>query len=401
MRERHDTTTERGLPDLKPGEHISRALLTAWTEGKVPEPLRRTLMGHLDACPACRRALAAGAGPARRVRDALEGQRLGRYLVERRVGEGGMGAVYLAKDSLTAKPVAIKVLLSHLSDDEANEQRFRVEVKALAAVSHRNVVALLDSGELPGGNGQFLVMELLEGEPLADRLKRELLPRDEVLDALVQACAGLEAVHRAGVLHRDLKPGNLFRCLDGTVKLIDFGLARDSNGTRVTAAGLLMGTVGFVAPELLDGETATVQSDLYALGVAAWRLLTRTDPFQGKNLQERIRVQLSMDAPRLRDALLDAPDALVAVMTEVLSKDPARRPPSAAELGRRFAAVLLPDADTLRLRTLGDEGAQPTIKVGALSGPTDPVGRPPRGAGRAGLKTTLNPPIDLSRRKKT
>lgn len=402
VRQRPETITERNAPELSPGEHVPRTLLQAWHGGTLPPKLRASVAAHLDACPDCRRASQLPTADApKRGRPGLVGQRVGRYLVESRLGEGGMGAIYLARDSMTGRPVAMKVLLAHLSDDDAHETRFRVEAKALASVSHRNVVALLDSGDLPKDAGQYLVMELLEGESLAQRLQREVIPRDEVIDAIVQACAGLEAVHQAGVLHRDLKPGNLFRCRDGTVKLIDFGIARDTNGTQVTAAGLLMGTVGFVAPELLDGEAASVQSDLYAVGIAAWRLLTRTDPFKGKNVQERIRAQLATDAPHLRDALPDVSPALDAALAEVLARDPARRPRSAAELGHRLADILLKeDAGPPTLR-LGDEGAQPTIKVGAMTDGLDALPRPARSRrGLTGNATVINPPIDLGRRKK-
>lgn len=395
MRQRPETITERDSPELAPGEHVPRVVMQAWLAKRLPAKLQKSVTAHLDACPACRRAAqptAPATTPAaapKRSRGGLTGQRVGRFTVEQRLGEGGMGAVYLARDALSARPVAMKVLLSHLTDDETNLTRFRVEAKALASVQHRNVVALLDSGELPGDAGLYLAMELLEGESLADRLKREPIPRDEVIDAMMQACAGLEAVHQAGVLHRDIKPGNLFRCHDGTVKLIDFGLARATEGTSVTAAGLLMGTVGFVAPELLDGEPASVQSDLYALGVAAWRLLTRTDPFKGRTVQERIRAQLATDAPRLRAEFPEMPAALDAVVAAALAKDAAARPRSAAELGHRFADTILPAAPG---RALGDEGAQPTIKVNALSGRSR--------RGQTGNRTALNPPIDLGKRKK-
>lgn len=405
VRQRPETITERDTPELPPGEHVPRLVMQAWLAGKLPPRLQASVAAHLDGCPSCRRAAQptapAATTPAapKRTKGGLTGQRIGRFVVEHRLGEGGMGAVYLARDAMSAQPVAMKVLLSHLTDDETNLTRFRVEAKALAAVKHRNVVALLDSGELPKDAGLYLVMELLEGESLAERLKREPIPREEVIDAMMQACAGLEAVHQAGVLHRDIKPGNLFRCHDGTVKLIDFGLARAAEGTRVTAAGLLMGTVGFVAPELLDGEPASVQSDLYAVGVAAWRLLTRADPFKGRTIQERIRAQLATDAPRLRDEYPDLPAALDEVLAAALAKNPAWRPRSAAELGHRFAEAILPGASAAPERPLGDEGAQPTIKVNAMG-----LGESLSGKSRTrrGLpvKTAVNPPIDLGKRKK-
>lgn len=397
-RSTHTASTEKAWPVMKPGDHVPKELLKAWAEGRAPEPLKRVIAGHVEKCAACRRALTSSLAPVRKVKDALEGRQLGPYLIEKRLGEGGMGAVYRAVDSRSKRPVAIKVLLSHLSEDDSNERRFRHEVDVLAKVKHPNVVAHLDSGVMPNGRGQYLVMELLDGEPLAERLKREPIPRDEVLGALVQACAGLEAVHRAGVLHRDLKPGNLFLCRDGTLKLIDFGLARSAEGTKLTAAGLLMGTVGFVAPEQLDGDPATVKSDLYSLGISAWRLLTRTDPFKGKNLQERIRLQLSLDSPKLRSELPDASQELEAVLAAVLAKDPRRRPASAAELGTRFAALLERPTVKHRPLTLGDEGNQPTIKVGALTGPTEPVRGP--FDDESDRKTVLAPSLDLGRKKR-
>jgi serine/threonine protein kinase len=397
-RDPHTANTERDGPALKPGEHVPRPLLKAWTEGHAPAALKRVIASHLEACSACRRALTSEVAPVRKVKDALEGKTLDHYVIERRLGEGGMGAVYRAVDARARRVVAIKVLLAHLSDDDSNERRFRHEVDVLAKVTHRNVVAHLDSGQLPNGRGQYLVMELLEGESLSERLKREVIPRGEVLGALVQACAGLEAVHRAGVLHRDLKPGNLFLCRDGTLKLIDFGLARSAEGTRLTAAGLLMGTVGFVAPELLDGDPATVKSDLYALGISAWRLLTRSDPFKGKNLQERIRIQLSLDAPKLRDELPDASPELEAVLASVLAKDPRKRPASAAELGRRLGALLETPTGKQETPALADD-SQPTVRVKTLSATTERLRRPPTDDS-SDHKTILAPSLNHRRPKR-
>src|SRR5918999_4919235 len=218
----------------------------------------------------------------------------GRYRIEKPLGEGGMADVFLAQDTGLDRPVAIKVLAQRLLGDEALRTRFVREARMAAGLQHPNIVTVFDTGEHDGR--PFIVMELVEGMTLADRLRSQgKLSPDEVIFIGVQACAGLARAHAAGLVHRDVKPGNLLLRKDGVVKVADFGIASAAELTSVTEAGTILGTAAYLAPEQAEGRTATPQSDLYGLGAVLYEALTGRQPFQFRSLADLVTTQLRQD----------------------------------------------------------------------------------------------------------
>src|SRR5215472_4821360 len=214
-------------------------------------------------------------------RDPLAGRVLSHYRLEERLGAGGMGVLYRATDLKLGRAVAIKLLARHLVSDETAKARFVREARAASALDHPNIATIYEIGEEDGE--LFIAMALYEGETLKQRLKKSRLTVKEALDLLRQVSLGLEAAHRAGIVHRDIKPANLLMTSTGTVKILDFGVAKlvaDSQAESMTHAGQAMGTVLYMSPEQLRGESVDARADLWSLGVVAYEMLAGVSPFQ-------------------------------------------------------------------------------------------------------------------------
>ncbi len=252
----------------------------------------------------------------------------GRYVLGRELGRGGMAEVYAAHDTSLDRPVAVKVLARRLAGDAALRERFVQEGRYAARLSHPNVVGVYDSGD--DGDVPYIVMELVEGTTLQEELdRRGALPAAEVEAIARQACAGLAHAHEAGIVHRDVKPQNLLLTSGGEVKLSDFGIARGGAGPGITQAGELLGTIEYLAPEVVAGHAATVASDLYALGGVLYRLLTGDPPRRVRTLDDVARRE-RIRAPR--ELVPDPPPGLEQAIVACLETEPLRRPQSAREL---------------------------------------------------------------------
>ncbi len=212
----------------------------------------------------------------------------GRYRLDRRLGAGGMSTVFLANDTVLERPVAIKLLAEHLAEDEDFVARFRREALAAARLQHPNVVQVFDSGEDPGSHRHYIVMEYVDGPSGADILRDEKrLDLDEAIRIVRDACHGLDYAHRAGVVHRDVKPGNLLISGDSrSTKLADFGIAKAAEQTRITQVGSVLGTAAYLSPEQARGEEAGPASDIYSLGVCAYQFLAGRLPHEYSSLTE-------------------------------------------------------------------------------------------------------------------
>lgn len=286
------------------------------------------------------------------------GTSLGRYRLEELLSRGGMGEVWRGYDTTLGRPVAVKVLHAGVSDPDDRE-RFLREARAAAQLSHRHVVAVFDVGEWSGR--PFLVMELLDGRTLAAELtQRGPLPVDEVRDLGAQTAAALQAAHGAGVVHRDIKPSNLMRSLDGTLKVVDFGIARvlDEASTRLTRTGTVVGTAAYLAPEQARGHIADARSDLYALGCVLYQLLCGRTPFVGGST-EVVYAHLHTEPTPPSRLRSDVPPDLDHLILSLLAKEPTERPVDAA----RVQSILLgrAEADTDEHAVAQDDPGAPTM----------------------------------------
>jgi eukaryotic-like serine/threonine-protein kinase len=267
----------------------------------------------------------------------------GRYDLVRPLGHGAMATVDLAHDVDLDRPVALKRLAENLARDEDLQRRFLREARLAARLAHPNVVRVFDVGEDAGR--PFIAMEFVEGETLAELVaRRGPLPAAEAASLGMQACAGLAAAHAAGLVHRDVKPQNLLLGTDGVLKLGDFGIAAGNEGTRLTLAGTVLGTAGYLAPEQARGERVTASADIYALGAVLYELLTGEPNRSASSLAE-LGAADTFRPPDLAARVPNAPPELVAAVTACLSLRPDDRPSSAAALARMLAPAAA-DAET-------------------------------------------------------
>ena len=293
----------------------------------------------------------------------------GRYETSEKLGSGGMSNVYKATDRILERTVAVKILAEHLSDDERFVARFKREALAVAKLIHPNIVQVYDTGVDEGRH--YIVMEYVEGRSGAQILQRQGPVEPEIAAEIgIQACAGLDYAHRRGIIHRDVKPGNLM-IVGGPVgggemivKLTDFGIARAIEQTRITQVGSVVGTAAYLSPEQVRGEEATPATDVYALGVVLYQFLTARLPYEGSSLAE-LAVRQQNEKPLPPSTYnSEVPETLGAAVLRALEGDPSRRYASAEELaqglrlGLEGEDVTLPlEAGTSATRVLGGETA--------------------------------------------
>ena len=268
---------------------------------------------------------------------ATEGRRLGgRYRVEELLATGGMGEVWAARDLLLDRAVAVKVLGGALAGDGRAAERLRREARAAARLEHPSIARVLDLGEQDGR--PYLVMELLEGESLAARIDRAgAMAAPEAARVVAAVADALEAAHRGGVVHRDVKPGNVFLTSDGEVKVLDFGIA-SAAGEAALTTGEMLGTPAYLAPERVLGHPATPAADIYALGVVLYELLAGRRPFDDGSDIELAMAHVHAHPAPLAPAAPSAPPFLVAACEQAMAKDPSARPPSAAAFAQLVRA---------------------------------------------------------------
>ncbi len=268
------------------------------------------------------------------------GVQLGGFIVERELGRGAMGTVYQARQVSLDRPVAVKVLHAHLSDDATFIERFRREARGIAKLNHPNIVRILGIGEHE--RAHYFAMELVNDRTIKERLERDgrFSPRS-ALRVMAQACQGVHAAHEAGVVHRDLKPENLALDSNGRVKVMDFGVARqqDADEVGLTSSGTLVGTPAFMSPEQAAGRQATPASDVYSLGVVFYELLTGALPFDHPDLLVLLQ-QHQWDEPAAPRTLVpEIPVGIEEIVLQMLAKAPAERYATCAEVVADLRAV--------------------------------------------------------------
>jgi hypothetical protein len=266
-----------------------------------------------------------------------------RYRVQRLLGKGGMGAVYLAHDEVLGDVVALKVISSAWATDQAAMvDRFKRECAAARKVSSPFVIRIHDLGEARPGL-LYLSMEYMPGRTLSELItSRGMVPINDCVDILGQICSGLAAAHDAGVIHRDLKPSNVLVGERNAVKIIDFGLAKATAVEGLTATGMLMGTPHYMSPEQVRGRRVDAASDLYSLGALAYHLVAGRPPFSGENAIAVGFAHLSEMPPPPRNLRSDVPVELDAVIMRALAKEPADRPRSAVDIRSALTATAKP-----------------------------------------------------------
>src|SRR4051812_31753079 len=284
----------------------------------------------------------------------------GRYRVLDRLGSGGMATVYLAEDERLGRKVAVKRLHSDSPEDAA--QRFEREAKVGASLSHPNLVTVFDT--VADDEGVLIVMEYVEGENLAQLMGRERVPSEQGISIIRQVAGALDHAHHAGVVHRDIKPANILISPDGKAKLVDLGIATASERTQITAAGTVLGTPSYMAPEQLEGGKITKAVDIYALGTVAFELLGGRKARQGRTPVEIAHQISSEPVPDIREGWSDAPAAAADLLQRAMSRDPAERPASAGQLGRglddAFKATRPSGVTTRPVPFQADDRAAPT-----------------------------------------
>ncbi|MBB5643063.1 protein kinase domain-containing protein [Cryobacterium roopkundense] len=259
----------------------------------------------------------------------------GRYELQSRIAIGGMGEVWKSTDLVIGRTVAIKILKDEYLGDPGFLERFRAEARHAALVNHEGIANVFDYGEEDGS--AFLVMELVPGEALSTILEREhVLPTDKVLDIVAQTSLALHAAHAAGLVHRDIKPGNLLITPEGRVKITDFGIARIADQVPLTATGQVMGTVQYLSPEQASGHPASPTTDIYSIGIVAYESLAGRRPFTGESQVAIAMAQINETAPELPATVSEPVRNLVFAC---LAKNPAERPASAAHLARAASAL--------------------------------------------------------------
>jgi eukaryotic-like serine/threonine-protein kinase len=299
----------------------------------------------------------------------MVGSTLLHYTVVERLGQGGMGTVYRARDTLLNRTVALKVL--ELDDREATERLLR-EARAASALNHPNSVTIHSVEQ--HGDTAFIVMEYVEGRPLEQTIPQGGLPIDEVLRCGLEIAEALAAAHERGIVHRDIKPGNVMMTTGGRVKVLDFGIARrtvvDAESAdaatlgTLSAPGGIVGTAGYMAPEQITGATAGPPSDVFALGALLYHLLTGRPPFTGNSAWAVMDATVRLQPPPVASLRPEVPADLGAIVTRALAKDPAARYPSARELRDALEAVRA--ERTHPSKVAGRRGGRTTMAIAAM-----------------------------------
>jgi serine/threonine protein kinase len=265
----------------------------------------------------------------------------GRYRLESRLGFGGMSTVHRATDERLERRVAVKLLAEHLAEDPTFVSRFQREAQAAARLVHPNIVQVFDSGLDETSHRHFIVMEYIEGQSCAEILRDDgWVDVEEAASIIEQACEGLHYAHRHGVVHRDVKPGNLLRAREGEVKLADFGIAKATEQSSITQVGSVLGTAAYLAPEQARGEEAGPRADLYALGVVAYQLISGRLPYEATSLTELALKQQQEEPPTLDTLVADVTPELADAIAIALALDPRDRYATAKDMGEAIGDAM-------------------------------------------------------------
>src|SRR5262245_3667450 len=292
-----------------------------------------------------------------------------------------MARVHRGLDRQLRRPVAVKVLAPPFDRDRAFVERFRREARAAAGLGHPNIVAVFDTGSDDGTH--YIVTELVEGETLAQRIRRDgPVPADEAVAIGVDVARALAAAHERGVIHRDVKPGNVMLTPEGTVKVVDFGIAHAAGSDTLTGTGVVLGSTAYLAPEQASGDRVDARSDVYAFGCVLYEMLTGQVPFRADTPVATMYRHVNEDAPP-PSSIRPVPPGLEAIVMRCLAKDPRRRFASAEDLEAALRSASLDGTDTAPLVPVGgDADTRPVARVAGRTAELRPVARSRRRARR-------------------
>jgi serine/threonine protein kinase len=265
------------------------------------------------------------------------GERLGPYQLETLLGQGLMGIVYLARRKSESESVALKVLRNELADDELYRRRFQREARIASELDHEHVVPVIDFGEASGR--LYLASRYVEGVSLSERIVEEgPLSLQELVRLAIELSGALDALHTRGLVHRDVKPANVMLDEFGAAGLTDFGLARGEADTVLTKTGFVVGTVDYLAPEMIRGQQASTASDVYAFGCLLYECLAGAPPFAGRSFADTLVAHVGHEPPDLEEHRGDLPEPVSWAIARALAKDPSERPGTATAYARVVAA---------------------------------------------------------------
>ena len=299
--------------------------------------------------------------------EAMVGRTIGKYRVIEKIGEGGMGEVYLAEDTRLNRPVVLKAISSRYLGQEDAGERFLREARATSAINHPGIATVFDF--LESDDGQLLCMEYVEGQTIQERAQEGPIPAPEAARILVECADALSAAHQKGIVHRDIKSANIMVRPDGRAKIMDFGLAYLEQKIRLTKTGTTLGTLSYTPPESITGRPVDQCSDIFSLGVVAYEMLSGSLPFTGRNDAEIVNAILAHDPPPLTEVVEDVPEPLARIVARMLEKEPARRFATCGELAESLRLVMaLYESDRLPKRLvklLREKRRWSTVSVGA------------------------------------
>ncbi len=294
----------------------------------------------------------------------MKGQKINdRYQIIKSIGEGGMANVYLAYDTILDRNVAVKVLRGDLANDEKFVRRFQREALAASSLSNPNIVEVYDVGE---DNGEYyIVMEYIEGKHLKSLIKkRGRLTVSEAVDIVLQITSGMSVAHDSYIIHRDIKPQNILILENGLVKITDFGIAMAMNSTQLTQTNSVMGSVHYLPPEQASGKGATLQSDIYSIGILFYELLTGTLPFKGDNAVEIALKHLKEPIPSIREKYPEIPQSVENIIIKATAKNPKNRYADAREMHEDLKTCLEPSrANEPKIRLKYTENTDDTAAI--------------------------------------
>jgi serine/threonine-protein kinase len=300
----------------------------------------------------------------------------GRYKLQGRLGFGGMSTVHLALDTRLERQVAVKLLAEHLAEDPTFVSRFQREAQAAARLVHPNIVQVFDSGLDEGSGQHFIVMEYIEGASCAELLREQgWVEVPEALAIVEQACEGLAYAHRHGVVHRDVKPGNLLRSRDRVVKLADFGIAKATEQSSITQIGSVLGTAAYLAPEQARGEEAGPRADLYALGVVTYQLISGRLPYEATSLTELALKQQQQEPTPLDSLVAAVSPELADAVSRSLALDPLERWSDGTQMGKALAAGARGEVTSATRQIARDEATSATRVISSRPVRSEPAAR--------------------------